>query len=116
MKKNEKTTDLVIEGLVDFLSETGQKDLLPQVADKLDDLTGRAKKVAEMVVASSVPLEKTLLNKIQKLVSTTVNEDLPVTTVVDKQLLGGFTVRVGDWFLDASVSKELSAIGDLLLS
>ena len=116
MKKKTKTSNIVVSGLLDYLSETGQTGLLPQVTAELQDLVKKPSEAKEIVITSFLPLtpqqQDTFGTTVQKL----INMNLPLVTKIDKKLLGGFTISVGDWFLDASLARELRNLKQVLLS
>lgn len=115
MMKSTKKSELVAQGLLDYLSETDQTKLLPEVTDKLAHLFQDSKKAKEVVVTSFIGLTHPQKENFRKIMQKILGVSLPVVDKVDKKLLGGFTVQVGDWFLDASLSRELRNLKRTLL-
>jgi len=116
MKKKTKTYSIVVSGLLDYLAETDQSKLLPQVTAELRNLVEKPGEVKEITVTSFLPLTPQQLEVVKIALYKFLNLDLPVTNKIDKKLLGGFTVAVGDWFLDASLAYELRKLKQLMLS
>lgn len=107
--------ELVVNGLLDFLKEAGQTNLLPEVALQLEKLTKESQRVKEIVLKSCVSLDDSELQRLKIILSKLLSIDLPVINEVDKNLLGGFTIKVGDWFLDTSLANEVSYLKKTIL-
>ena len=67
--------------------------------------------VTSVVVLSSMQMEN-----IRKLLPSSTPKNLPIVNKIDKRLLGGFTVSVNDWFLDASLIYQLETLKDSLIN
>ena len=117
MKKNNQknSSDIVIAGVLDYLSETGRENLLPEVADSLEELVNKSRKAEVIEIRSAISLRPEHENDLKEIIQKKFKLDLPVKNVIDKSLLGGFTIRVGDWFLDASLSNQLNKLKQSLL-
>lgn len=111
-----KKPNLVVSGLLDFLEETGQTRLLPEVTQELERLLTEGEKVAEIRVTTVVPLTEAQKESLNRLLSNFLKVDLPLVNKIDKNLLGGLTIKLGDWFLDASLVQELKYLKKTLLS
>jgi len=63
---------------------------------------------AEVISAFSVtaPQKKTIVDALKK----RLNKDVTVTTSVDKTLVGGIVIKVGDLVIDGSVTNQLEKI------
>lgn len=116
MNKKSKKQNQVVAGLLDYLNETGETRLLPEVTKELENFLEESKKIQSITVTSAVPL--TLLQKesLRTILGKLLKVDLPIINNINKNLLGGFTIRVGDWFLDASLSQQLIYLRQMLLS
>jgi F-type H+-transporting ATPase subunit delta len=115
MKKTETKPENIISGLMDYLSETGEEHLLQGVSSELDEIVQKSKKAEVIVVSSVVSLTDADKGKIEKYINGLLGIKLPVSNIVDKTLIGGFTIKVGDWFLDASLQYDLKNIKQTLL-
>lgn len=107
MKKLSKTSSGVVTGLMDYLSETGQNEVLPEVADHLQDLITASKGADKIMVTSVIDLSVLQLKSLKQTICSIIGSNLPIENKTSKSLLAGFTVSVGDWFLDASLIKQL---------
>jgi|GEM_PF-5876061 len=116
MKAGKDQSQTVAQGLMDYLSDNKEVELLGAVTAELEKELGKTKNATEVVITSPFSLtlsaQKTIVNSIRPFIKT----DLPVIKQIDKSLLGGFTVKVGDWFLDASLLRQLNALKSELIS
>jgi len=116
MKKISKKSDVVVNSLLEYLDESQEAYLLPEVTKELEALTKGADDAAKISVVSCVPLGKQQQEKLQRLIEKLLVKKLPVENKIDKSILGGFTLQIGDWFLDASIYRDLFALKDSMLS
>ncbi|MBR6284811.1 MAG: ATP synthase F1 subunit delta [Muribaculaceae bacterium] len=74
--------------------------------------------IAKVVIKSAVELPDEKINKIIDVVKQRLGDDatLEVETEIDPELIGGFTVKIGDLLLDASVKNELNQLRLKLIS
>lgn len=115
-KRTSKESDLVVQGLLGFLSDAGKTNLLSSVTDILGEVVDKTKSAEEIIISSNIAMTSQETDKLKKIVSHFLHRDLPAVNKLDKNLLGGFTIRVGDFFLDASLATELSNVRRLILS
>ncbi|MBI3576546.1 F0F1 ATP synthase subunit delta [Candidatus Gottesmanbacteria bacterium] len=111
-----KESSSVVQGILGFLSDTGKSNLLSSVAEVLDEVVDKTRNADEILITSAVPLTPPQVKKLGGIVSHFLKRDLPPVNKIDKRLLGGFSIRVGDFFLDASLANELDNIKQLILS
>lgn len=116
MKKSSYKSTAVFQGLMNYLKETGEEKLLPEVTKSLEDVVAKSKKSDEIVISSACLLTFGQLNLLKNLINKKLNIDFPIVDKIDKGLIAGFTVKVNDWFIDSSVSHQLQYIKRLLLS
>ncbi len=116
MKKNSYKSTAVLTGLMNYLKETGEEKLLPEVTKSLEDVVAKSKKSEEIVISSAYPLNSKQLGLLKHLINNKLNVEMPIVNIIDKGLIGGFTVRVNDWFMDSSVLHHLQFIKRSLLS
>lgn len=115
MKKINLKSNAVLQGLLDYLGEKGEEDLLPEVTRSLEAIVAKTKKAEEILVYSAIPFTDEQLIRLKTILKKLLNIDLPIIDKVDKKLIGGFTIKVKDWFLDASLLHQLHLIRQQLL-
>jgi len=66
------------------------------------------KNILTAVITSAVGIDKTVKAKVLELVKQTTKGEVELVEKVDKDLIGGFVLRIGDKQVDASVSRKLN--------
>lgn len=116
MKKTQTDAEKVVSGIVDFLSEEGKDGLLPFVSENLDTMVSLRNSANRITITSVVPLSATQKQTLISVLKSKMKKELPLVEKIDTSLLGGFTVRVGDLFMDASLAHDMKKAKELLLS
>lgn len=85
-------------------------DLLPDMVEVYTALAHEGLGIEEALVTSAFPLSKgqaeTLKEKLQEL----TGKKIVMKQKVDQALIGGFTVQIGDRFIDGSVARQLTTL------
>lgn len=68
------------------------------------------KGIEKAIVTSAIGLDDKLRGEIITLVKKTSNSEVELEEKIDKKLLGGFVLRVGDVQYDASISRSLKKL------
>ena len=105
-----KGSHAITEGLIDLLIQNRRISLLNEVALKYiilnEDLKGEGVAFVTTAVPLSGELEKKVLNK----VSSITGNKIILKNEIDKSIIGGFILRVGDLQYDASIANKLNTI------
>ncbi|MBI2616977.1 ATP synthase F1 subunit delta [Candidatus Gottesmanbacteria bacterium] len=116
MKSITKKSKQVVAAVVDYLKDSGQEKLLGEVTKNFKKEEQKAKGADRAIITSPIKLTSDQIASVNKFIKTTLNVSVPLEVHVDKNLIGGFTLRVGDWYLDASIASELQLLKRQLLS
>lgn len=114
MKKPNSKSSHIVRGLMDFLTEAGEKKLLPDVSDELQGMVAELKKTDLIEINSVVPLTADQKQVLTKSLRDLLQVNVPINFRLDKSLIGGFNIRLGDWFLDTSVKYQLNQMKNRL--
>jgi F-type H+-transporting ATPase subunit delta len=114
IKAAQKSTD-IIQGLMDYLSETGEEKLIKDVSRELKTIVRETNQIDEILVTSAVELRESQKQNISEFIKRKLKLNLPLINKIDKSLIGGFRIKVGDWLLDASLKHQLDNIKQTLL-
>lgn len=102
-------------GLLSLLARKKRLNLLRAIVytyrQRLDKRRGRI----EATVTSALDLDPALLNEIKDALKKLVTHEPVLKLKVDRSLLGGMTIKVGDRLFDASVAGQLRRLGTGLL-
>lgn len=115
MKKSNSKSSHIVRGLMDFLSEAGENKLLPDVTDELQGMVSELKKTDLIEINSAISLTADQKQVLTKSLRDLLQVNVPINFLTDKSLIGGFNIRLGDWFLDTSVKYQLRQMKSRLL-
>ena len=103
-----KGSHAITEGLINVLINNKRIDLLDEVAEKFVILNEDLKGNGVAIVTTAVPLTAELEKKILKQVTELTGKQVTIENKIDKSIVGGFILRVGDLRYDASIANKLS--------
>lgn len=107
MTDNLNKSKAILSGLKEYINELNEPGLLAEVEKSLEIEIAKSKGSDEIIVTSVVKLTPDLLNKIKSFIQKIHKADYPIVNNVDKSILGGFTIKVNDWFFDSSLKTEV---------
>jgi F-type H+-transporting ATPase subunit delta len=96
--------------LLRLLTENGRLDLLPEIAERFDELVAEDRNVAEVEVVSATALDGAQQSRLAAALRTRLNREVRLTCSVDATLIGGALVRSGDMLIDGSLRGKLERL------
>jgi len=95
----------------DLVAQVGEKAGIGGLKDALDEIeqAGRKHRV-DVLVRSAVPLTDAERKMLETRLEARYGQDLPITYEVDRAILGGLILRVGDRYIDGSVANRLGQL------
>lgn len=115
MKSNTINEANIVSALLDYLTESGEEKILPEVTRELQSLVHESDNAKEITVTTVIPLSNSQCYILKKLVDKVLHTDLPIINKINPKILGGLTISVGDWFLNSTISNSLSKLKQSLL-
>lgn len=104
-----KLSKLVVS-LVKLLLERGRIDILPELLNSYIKITGNALGLADATVYTTYLLSEEEKVAVAKEFGALVNKKIRVLNVIDKDLLGGMKIRIGDTLYDGSLAGKLERL------
>jgi len=105
-KVNNLTT-LFIKLLIDKKRESN----LPEIIKSFIEQYNKLNNIHQIKITTAVPMSKELEESIVNQIKTTTNiQKIELETIVKDELIGGFTLEMGDTFLDASILRDLNDV------
>lgn len=101
--------------LVDILVRKGREMYLPYMAKSFLNLYDQANRIVRGVLTTAVPLSEKQYSQIQQTIETKTTSSFEVERTVDPELIGGFTLKIGDQLFDGSVASAIRKIKRELL-
>lgn len=87
-----------------------QKYDIKSLIEEYIELTGVGRKATQGVVVTAVPLDSEKLNNLQETLSKSLGEDVQLRNQVDKSIIGGAFLKVGDKIIDRTIKGQLEEI------
>jgi F-type H+-transporting ATPase subunit delta len=105
--------------IVDFFQLLVDRNRLPDapaILAMVDDLDDQAKNVVEVTITAAAPLSEVSRTALANQLKHRVPMTCELFEVVDPTLLGGYTFRMGDYYVDASVRRRLNEMRSQMLT
>ena len=101
-----------------ILLKDGQISIMADIIDKLHSIIQSDSNIKNIDIVSSKQLDETEKNEIVKSLKNKfkINDSSETLFSVDKKILGGIKIRIGNKIIDGSVSTKLKKIKESLLS
>jgi F-type H+-transporting ATPase subunit delta len=96
------------------LIEADRIGLLPEIRTLFDALKDEADGVARAQIISAFPLDDAQLAALRKGLERRFGKKVEATVSVDRALIGGVAIRIGDQVIDASVRGKLAQMSSAL--
>jgi F-type H+-transporting ATPase subunit delta len=99
---------------LEFLIEKKRFALLPAVAGEFDRLSLRARRVVRARVRSARPLSEADRRRLRESLEAFAGAGVELDVRQEPELLGGVSVRLGDWVLDSSLRGQLQSLKEAI--
>ncbi len=85
------------------------------IIEEYVELTGVGKRAVQAVVVTAVPLSSEMLTKLQETIANSLGEDVHLRSRVDKDIIGGAFLKVGDKVIDRTIKSRLEEMQKQIL-
>jgi F-type H+-transporting ATPase subunit delta len=97
--------------ILDIITRKNREPLLPAIAKEFHNAYNEYKGIGKATVTTAVPLDAKLRTDIENLVKKYSDKsNIELTEKIDKDMIGGFILNVGDRQIDASIKNKLKAL------
>jgi F-type H+-transporting ATPase subunit delta len=97
--------------IIGILTSKNREPLLPAIAEEFHNAYNEYKGIGKASVTSAVPLNDSLRNEMEAIVKKLSDKkQVEMEEKVDKELIGGFILNVGDRQIDASIKNKLKVL------
>ncbi len=104
--------DPLIVRLMRMLVQKGREDILPGVVRQYGELRDERLGLVEATVKTAMPMEYDETESLRKALEARTGKKVRLKIEVDRALLGGVVVRIGDRVYDGSARHQLSTLRD----
>lgn len=102
------------KNLIRVLVENGRVALLPYMAMQFEQFKADTEGIVEVEAVSAFELGGAQMKNIEHAMKRRLGRDVKLMGRVDKSLIGGVTIRVGDLVIDGSVTGRLRELASQL--
>jgi len=96
--------------LLDMVVINGRESFIPAIARQFIHQTKEYKGITESVLTTAVKVDEKIRIQISDLISGIFKTKVELKEVIDKEIIGGFILRVEDNYIDASIRNKLRKI------
>jgi F-type H+-transporting ATPase subunit delta len=96
--------------LVDLVVRNGRESFLPAIARVFIHETLKYKGITKTVLTTAVPVDPKIKKQLTDMIAEVFKTKADLEEIVDKDIIGGFILRVDDNFVDASIKNKLRKI------
>lgn len=96
--------------LIDLVVQNGRESFLPAIARVFMHQTKEYNGITESVLTTAIKVDEKIKKQVIELVSGIFKTKVDLKEVVDKEIIGGFILKIEDNFIDASVKNKLRKI------
>ncbi len=111
-----KNLEEITYSLVDLVVKHGREIFLPAIARVFIHETKEHKGITETTLTTAMKVDDEMIQQISKYVSDTFKTKVELKEIVDKEIIGGFILRIEDKYIDASIKNKLRKIEKELLA
>jgi F-type H+-transporting ATPase subunit delta len=102
--------DTVTNAFMQIITRKGRESYLYEIAEAFIAMYKTSKGIKTAFVTTAFPMDTALRNEVMSIVKRAKGDNAELVEQVDKDIIGGFILRIGDVQYDASVSKKLKAL------
>ncbi|MDD2568298.1 MAG: F0F1 ATP synthase subunit delta [Clostridia bacterium] len=99
-----------ILNLLFLVLDKGREDYIYEISRLFDQMVNEAAGIVPVSVTAAVPLADDELAKIAKTLQNKFDKPISIKAGVDKALLGGLKVQIGNTVYDGSIAHQLEAL------
>ncbi|GAB4139180.1 MAG: ATP synthase F1 subunit delta [Bacteroidia bacterium] len=92
---------------IDIITRKRRENQLETIAESFLSQYKKHKKIITAVITSASGLDEATRNKVLELVKKETQGEVELVEKVDKELIGGFILRIGDKQVDSSIIRQI---------
>jgi len=97
--------------IIDIVTRKNREALLPAIAKEFHNAFNDFKGIQKARITTTFPLDDALRNEVKKIVLKLCDrKSIELDEYIEKDLIGGFVLNVGDKQIDASIISKLKAL------
>ena len=105
-----KEIEKITLSFIDMVIKNTRESYIPAIARAFMSDTMKYNGITEMVLTTAVKTDDKIKKQVSELVSSAFNTKVELKEIIDKDILGGFILRIDDKLIDASIRNKLRKI------
>ena len=105
-----KELDRITLSFIDMVIQNTREAYLPAITRVFMSDTMKHKGITETILTTAVKIDDKIKKQVSELVASTFNTKVKLIEIIDKDILGGFVLKVDDKLIDASIRNKLHKI------
>lgn len=105
-----KFIEKITFSLIEMTVKNGRENFIPAIARVFIHVTKEHMGITESVLTTAIKIDPEIKQKITDLISGIFKTKVELREVVDRDIVGGFILRIEDHYIDASVRNKLRKI------
>ena len=97
-------------GLIQFMVSQGRASDLSAIARALVEEAAASRQKAVAEVRSAVPLDDATVSRLASSLSRATGKSVEVKVIVDPEVIGGLSARIGDTVIDGSLARRVDSL------
>jgi F-type H+-transporting ATPase subunit delta len=98
----------VTDSYIQLIAAKKREMFLDQIAEEFINQYNEKKKILKAVVTTASGIDDATRKQVMNLVKGASESEVVLEEKIDKNIIGGFIIRVGDKQIDASIARKLS--------
>jgi F-type H+-transporting ATPase subunit delta len=108
--------DELVRNLLRLMVDKNRETEVPATYLAFVGLVEQAQGLVHVEVVSAVPLPADVQQALKKKIESSLKKTVELTLAIDKEILGGLRLRIGDRVADASVRHRLEQLREMLVT
>ena len=114
MKANNTKATQVTRGLIEYLKKTKQLNILPALVKETLKKSQTENDLSLAKVTTAVKLSDLDKKRIKKNLSDLLGRDMKIHNLVNKDVIAGMQIRIGDKVIDNTIQNKINKLGEKL--
>ncbi len=102
--------DKLTLSLIGLVVKNGRESFIPAIARVFMHETMKFKGITESVLTTAIKVDSKVKDQISELISDVFGTKAKLKEIIDQEIIGGFILRIGDNYIDASIRNKLRKI------
>jgi F-type H+-transporting ATPase subunit delta len=105
-----KNVEKITLSMVDLLISNGRENFLPAMARVFRTETLKYRGITETSLITAVPVNEATKKKVIDLIENVFKTRVELKESVNKEIIGGFILKINDSYIDASIKNKLRMV------